>query len=124
MGWPSDDEHDNPTAQQHYYSHLVYLRSYPDERNAIRLARLEDEGPPPPEPADGARGWLRWHTRHLPSTDEFAGLLSRLEAEGLLSSNDVASYADKATADSVAELIAHIHAVDDITQARQQAECS
>ncbi|WP_109526927.1 MULTISPECIES: hypothetical protein [Nocardia] len=124
MGWPSDDEDQHtPTAQDHYYAHLVYLRSHRDERNAVRLVRLEEQGPPPPEPGDGARGWLRWHAhaRHAPNADEFTALLSRLEDEGLLTSADVTAYAGKVTADSVAELTARIHAIDDISHAREQA---
>lgn len=123
MGWPSDndnDQRDKATAQDRYYAHLVYLRSHRDERNAIRLAQLEEQGPPPPEPGDGARGWLKWHNRHTPSTDEFAALLSRLAAEGLLTSDDIVAYTGEVTADSVAELTARIHAIDDITHAHGQ----
>ncbi|MET7767518.1 hypothetical protein [Nocardia sp. NPDC005366] len=126
MGWPSDDDEDQrkPTAQDHYYSHLVYRRSHRDERNAIRLVQLEDEGPPPPEPADGARGWLRWHTRHVPSVEEFAQLLTKLETDELLTSDDVAAYRGRATADSVAELTARVNAIDDIAHARRQSDPS
>ncbi|WP_405179216.1 hypothetical protein OG225_35925 [Nocardia sp. NBC_01377] len=126
MGWPSDDNEDQrePTAQQHYNANLAYLRSHRDERNAIRLVRLEEEGPPLPEPADGARGWLRWYVRRVPTAEQFAGLLSGLEGEGLLTSDEVAGYAGNVTADSVAELTAHINAVDDLTAARQQMDRS
>ncbi len=95
-----------------------------DEWNAIRLVQLEDEGSSPPEPADGARGWLRWHGRHVPSIEEFAQLLTKLEADELLTSDDVAAYRGRAPADSVAELTARINAIDDIAHARQQSEPS
>ncbi|MGN2639046.1 hypothetical protein ACTD5D_23360 [Nocardia takedensis] len=126
MGRPSDDDEHNgkPTAQQHYYSHLAYPHSHGDERNVVRLAQLQKDGPPAPVSADGARGWLRWHARHVPTVDEFAELLSKLEGERLLTPDEVTGYRGKVPADSVAELVAKVQSVDAIADAHRDGRPS
>lgn len=109
----SDDEGlwDHGTAQSDYYGYLAQLRRDP-ERNAAALARLEKAGPPPPEKGDGARGWLSWHEHHAPTVEEFTRLLERMEAEGLLTSDEVAGYVGRLAPGSVTELKARVAAVD------------
>ncbi len=108
------------TPQDDYYAHLASLRGNPsDERLMGLAARLEEQGPPPPKWGDGARRWLDWYTRHVPTPEEFAQLLGRMSSEGLLTSEEMVSYVGGPAADSVAELAAKAQAVDAIAQAHQ-----
>ncbi|MGW4369239.1 hypothetical protein ACWEKT_26690 [Nocardia takedensis] len=111
------------TAQDDYHAHLASLRANPhDERLMGLAARLEQQGPPPPKWGDDARRWLDWYSRHAPTPEEFAQLLGRLSSEGLLTSIEAVSYATGPTADSVAELVARVQAIDAIAEAHRGAE--
>ncbi|MGW4365474.1 hypothetical protein ACWEKT_07495 [Nocardia takedensis] len=114
---------DRRTTQDEYYAHIVRLRANPaDERLMALAARLEQQGPPPPSWNDDARRWLGWYARHVPTPEGFAQLLGRLTSEGLLTSAEAVSYATRPAADSVAELVARVQAIDAIAQARQDEE--
>ncbi|WP_405181542.1 hypothetical protein OG225_10710 [Nocardia sp. NBC_01377] len=113
------------TTQDDDYTHLACLRGNPDDERLIgSAASLKQEEPPPPTWGDEARRWLDWYTRHVPTAEEFAQLLGRLTSEGLLTSIESASYVRRSPADSVAELTARVHAIDDIAHAQQQSDRS
>lgn len=108
------------TDQDDYYSYLAYLRAHStDERLMALAAQLVAQGPPPPKWGDEARRWLDWYTRHVPTAEEFTQLLGRMTSEGLLTSAEMVSYVGKPVADSVAELVARVQAIDAIARARQ-----
>ncbi|MGW4366186.1 hypothetical protein ACWEKT_11115 [Nocardia takedensis] len=62
---------------------------------------------------------MDWYSRHVPTPEEFAQLLGRLSSEGLLTSGEMVSYVGRPAADSVAELVAKVQAVDVIAQAHR-----
>ncbi|MEV0027711.1 hypothetical protein [Nocardia sp. NPDC050793] len=90
---------DTETPQQSYCARVCFLRRY----TLQALAQFTAGGPPPRVKADGARGLLLWHERHVPTVEEFARLLAQMEAEGLLSVVN-SSACTQPSADTVASL--------------------